>query len=309
MTQPDTSQPRLSLLHRPPAPRRTAPTDTPASGFAPREQSERRPLTLLPDEPQEQTPIRDGEEPATARREADERLAEFAALDKADPRYATLRQTVVEGHLPLVHHLAQRFRGRGEPYDDLVQVGTIGLLHAVDRFDPERGSFAAFAVPTIVGEIRRHFRDRGWAMRIPRRVQDLGRRVSQARETLTHQLDRSPTVAEIATHLEVDQDLVVEALETAGAYVTVPLPTTADESDRLTKAFEDAGLELVEQREMLRPLLARLPARQQRILELRFARGMSQSQIAGEVGVSQMHVSRLLAKSLSTLRSGLSEEA
>ncbi len=207
-----------------------------------------------------------------------------------------------------MHHLAQRFRGRGEPYDDLVQVGTIGLLHSVDRYDPGRGSFAAFAVPTIVGEIRRHFRDRGWAMRIPRRVQDLGRRVSEARETLTHNLDRSPTVQEIATYLEVDADLVLEALETATAYITVPLPTTADESDRMAKAFEDSGLELVEQRETLRPLLAQLPAREQRILELRFARGMSQSQIAAEVGVSQMHVSRLLAKSLAILRSGLTEE-
>jgi RNA polymerase sigma-B factor len=187
-------------------------------------------------------------------------------------------------------------------------VGTIGLLHAVDRYDPERGSFAAFAVPTIVGEIRRHFRDRSWAMRIPRRVQDLGRRISQARETLTHRLDRSPTVHEIAAYLLVDPDLVLEALETASAYITVPLPTSADESDRMAKAFEDSALELVEQRETLRPLLARLPAREQRILELRFVRGMSQSQIASQVGLSQMHVSRLLAKSLSVLRSELTQE-
>ncbi|HST86509.1 MAG TPA: SigB/SigF/SigG family RNA polymerase sigma factor [Kineosporiaceae bacterium] len=238
----------------------------------------------------------------------DHRLVLLATMSSADPRYGALRRTVIEAHLPLVHHLAQRFRGRGEPYDDLVQVGTIGLLHSVDRYDPGRGSFAAFAVPTIVGEIRRHFRDRGWAMRIPRRVQDLGRRVSEARETLTHNLDRSPTVQEIAAYLEVDADLVLEALETATAYITVPLPTSADESDRMAKAFEDSGLELVEQRETLRPLLARLPAREQRILELRFARGMSQSQIASEVGVSQMHVSRLLAKSLAMLRSGLTEE-
>jgi RNA polymerase sigma-B factor len=238
----------------------------------------------------------------------DPRLITLAGMSSADPRHGSLRRTVIEAHLPLVHHLAQRFRGRGEPYDDLVQVGTIGLLHAVDRYDPGRGSFAAFAVPTIVGEIRRHFRDRGWALRIPRRVQDLGRRVSEARETLTHSLDRSPTVAEMATYLQVDADLVLEALETASAYITVPLPITADESDRMTKAFEDSGLELVEQRETLRPLLARLPARQQRILLLRFARGMSQSQIAIEIGVSQMHVSRLLAKSLAALRSELTEE-
>jgi RNA polymerase sigma-B factor len=238
----------------------------------------------------------------------DPRLVALAEMNAADPRHGSLRRTVIEAHLPLVHHLAQRFRGRGEPYDDLVQVGTIGLLHAVDRYDPGRGSFAAFAVPTIVGEIRRHFRDRGWALRIPRRVQDLGRRVSEARETLTHGLDRSPTVGELASYLQVDSDLVLEALETASAYITVPLPITADESDRMARAFEDSGLELVEQRETLRPLLAQLPLRQQRILEMRFFRGMSQSQIASEIGVSQMHVSRLLAKSLSALRSELTQE-
>jgi RNA polymerase sigma-B factor len=266
-----------------------------------------RPSTAAGD-PRFDTPEDAGNGPQVTDPRVDHRLVLLAEMPSTDPRYGALRRTIIEAHLPLVHHLAQRFRGRGEPYDDLVQVGTIGLLHSVDRFDPGRGSFAAFAVPTIVGEIRRHFRDRGWAMRIPRRVQDLGRRVSEARETLTHNLDRSPTVQEIAAYLEVDADLVLEALETATAYITVPLPTTADESDRMAKAFEDSGLELVEQRETLRPLLAQLPAREQRILELRFARGMSQSQIATEVGVSQMHVSRLLAKSLAVLRSGLTEE-
>ncbi|GAA3606685.1 hypothetical protein GCM10022223_23240 [Kineosporia mesophila] len=235
-------------------------------------------------------------------------LHRLAAMPPTHPHYQQLRRKVIETHLPLVHHLAQRFKGRGEPYDDLVQVGTIGLLHAVDRFDPHRGAFAAFAVPTIVGEIRRHFRDRGWAMRIPRRIQDLGRRVSEARETLTHTHDRSPTVREIAQYLDVDADLVLEALETASAYITVPLQTTADDSDRMGKAFDDAGIELVEQRETLRPLLARLPVRERRILELRFGKGLSQSQIAAEVGVSQMHVSRLLTKSLNILRSGLTQE-
>jgi len=238
---------------------------------------------------------------------ADPRFVALASMDPADPAYRRLRQTLIETHLPLVHHLAQRFRGRGEPYDDLVQVGTIGLLHAVDRFDPERGSFTAYAVPTILGEIRRHFRDRGWAMRVPRRIQDMGRRVSEARETLTHRLDRSPTAQEISTYLDADLDLVIEALETATAYTTVPLPTTPDEADRLQRPCMDSGLELVEQRETLRPLLARLPVREQRILELRFGRGLSQSQIAAEIGISQMHVSRLLAKSLAALRVGLSE--
>lgn len=235
-------------------------------------------------------------------------LAQLAELPEDDPERAALRSEIVEAQLPLVHHLAQRFRGRGEPYDDLVQVGTIGLLNAVDRFDPERGNFTGFAVPTILGEIRRHFRDRGWALRVPRRLQDLGRRVADSREELTHSLGRSPTLQEIARHLDVDTDLVVEALETAGAYATVPLQTTPDEPEHAQLGEIDEGLELVEQRETLRPLLAKLPARERRILALRFVRGLSQSQIAAEVGISQMHVSRLLSRSLAAMREGLTEE-
>lgn len=235
-------------------------------------------------------------------------LAQLAALPVGDPGRAAIRDAVVRAELPLVHHLAQRFRGRGEPYDDLVQVGTIGLLNAIDRFEAGRGSFTGFAVPTVLGEIRRHFRDRGWALRVPRRLQDLGRRVAESREVLTQQLGRSPTVQELAKHLGTDAELVLEALETAGAYATVPLPTAPDEADQVHLGFVDEGMELVEQRETLRPLLARLPARERRILALRFVRGMSQSQIATEVGMSQMHVSRLLARSLAAMREGLSEE-
>ena len=255
--------------------------------------------------------VLDHEVPTAAQRhtaEIDEMLRRLAALPPEDPERPVLRQHLVEAQLPLVHHLAQRFRGRGEPYDDLVQVGTIGLLNAVDRFDPERGSFTGFAVPTILGEIRRHFRDRGWAMRVPRRLQELGRQVSEAREVLTQRLGRSPTVQEIAQHLDADTDLVLEALETASVYATVPLPSTPDEGEMAPLGFIDTGLELVEQRATLRPLLARLPARERTILALRFVRGMSQSQIAAEVGVSQMHVSRLITRSLAVLREGLSEE-
>ncbi len=240
--------------------------------------------------------------------EIDELLRRLSALHPDDPERPALRQHLVEAQLPLVHHLAQRFRGRGEPYDDLVQVGTIGLLNAVDRFDPERGSFTGFAVPTILGEIRRHFRDRGWAMRVPRRLQELGRQVSEAREVLTQKLGRSPTVQEIAQHLDADTDLVLEALDTASVYATVPLPSTPEEGEMAPLGFIDTGLELVEQRATLRPLLARLPTRERTILALRFVRGMSQSQIAAEVGVSQMHVSRLITRSLAVLREGLNEE-
>jgi RNA polymerase sigma-B factor len=240
--------------------------------------------------------------------EMDELLRRLAAMDPDDPARIALRQHLVEAQLPLVHHLAQRFRGRGEPYDDLVQVGTIGLLNAVDRFDPARGSFTGFAVPTILGEIRRHFRDRGWALRVPRRLQEMGRQVAEAREILTQQLGRSPTVQEIARHVDTDPDLVLEALDTAGMYATVPLPSTPEEGEMAPLGFIDSGLELVEQRATLRPLLARLPARERTILALRFVRGMSQSQIAAEVGVSQMHVSRLITRSLGVLREGLNEE-
>ena len=173
----------------------------------------------------------------------DELLRRLAALDPDDPARSALRRHLVEAQLPLVHHLAQRFRGRGEPYDDLVQVGTIGLLNAVDRFDPERGSFTGFAVPTILGEIRRHFRDRGWALRVPRRLQEMGRQVSEAREVLTQQLGRSPTVQEIARHIDTDPDLVLEALDTAGVYATVPLPSTPEEGEMAPLGFIDSGLE------------------------------------------------------------------
>jgi RNA polymerase sigma-B factor len=234
-------------------------------------------------------------------------LERLVALPADHPERSALRHEVVEAHLALVHHLARRFRGRGEPYDDLVQVGTIGLLNAVDRFDPQRGSFTAFAVPTILGEIRRHFRDRGWALRVPRRLQDLARQVGEAREDLTHRLGRSPTVEEIATQLDADPDLVLEALDTAGVYATVPLPS-APESTDVDLGFVEPDFETIENRVTLGPALAGLPARERRILALRFVRGMSQSQIAAEVGISQMHVSRLLARSLAALRDRLSEE-
>lgn len=242
------------------------------------------------------------------RERLDEQLRQLAALPAGSDSRQQLREQIVESQLPLVHHLAQRFRGRGEPYDDLVQVGTIGLLNAVDRFDPQRGTFTAFAVPTILGEIRRHFRDRGWALRVPRRVQDFGRRVAFAREQLTQRLGRSPTVPELAEELQDDPDLVVEAIETATVFTTVPLPSASEEVMFDNLSSPDYGLERVEQRATLRPLLARLPARERQILALRFVRGMSQSRIAAEIGVSQMHVSRLLARSLATLRDNLSEE-
>ncbi len=235
-------------------------------------------------------------------------LVELAGLAEDDPRRTLLRHRVVESHLPLVRHLARRYSDRGEPLDDLVQVGTIGLLKAVDRYDPERGvPFSAFAVPTVLGEIRRHFRDRGWAVRVPRRLQELSRALADARTALTQELGRAPTVAELAERAQVDEDAVLEGMESAGAYTTVPLDTGEGEAPGTWLATDDDGLRGVEDREALRPLLARLPPRERRIIVLRFVRGMSQSQIAEEVGISQMHVSRLLARTLASMRDELGE--
>ncbi|WP_432560766.1 RNA polymerase sigma factor SigF [Kineococcus sp. SYSU DK003] len=236
-------------------------------------------------------------------------LARMALLEPDDPERARLREKLTRRHLPLAEHLAGRFAGRGEPQDDLVQVATIGLLKALDRFDPQRGvPFGAYAVPTMLGEIKRHFRDRGWAMRVPRRVQEAGRQLSDARESLTQQLGRAPTVAELAERTGRHPDDVVEVLESANAYSTLPLDTGSPTSPVASLGAEDEALENVENREALRPLLASLPARERRILALRFVRGMSQSQIAAEVGISQMHVSRLLSRTLAQLREGLGED-
>ncbi|GAA0313684.1 RNA polymerase sigma factor SigF [Kineococcus aurantiacus] len=245
-----------------------------------------------------------------ATRDAEEAplLARMASLDPDDPERARLREDLTRRHLPLAEHLAARFLGRGEPHDDLVQVATIGLLKALDRYDPARGvPFGAYAVPTMLGEIKRHFRDRGWAMRVPRRVQEAGRQLADAREALTHELGRAPTVSELAQRTGQDPDDVVEVLESANAYSTLPLDTGSPTSPVQSLGADDEALESVENREALRPLLAALPARERRILALRFVRGMSQAQIAAEVGISQMHVSRLLTRTLSQLREGLGD--
>ncbi len=248
---------------------------------------------------------------AAAREREKVLLAVLAETDEGEPGHTAARDELVTLHLPLVQFLARRFRDRGEPYEDLVQVGTIGLIKAVDRFDPERGvEFSTYATPTIVGEIKRHFRDKGWAIRVPRRLQELRISIAQATAELSQKTGHSPTIAELATHLEISEDEVIEGLEGAQAYSTssldAPLGDDAEApmlADRL--GDEDPGIESIEYRESLKPLLAALPSRERRILALRFFHGMTQSQIAEEVGISQMHVSRLLAKSLATLREGL----
>ncbi|WP_246559969.1 RNA polymerase sigma factor SigF [Kitasatospora kifunensis] len=234
----------------------------------------------------------------------------LAALPEGSAERVELRNQLVRMHIPLVEHLARRFRNRGEPLDDLTQVATIGLIKSVDRFDHERGvEFSTYATPTIVGEIKRHFRDKGWAVRVPRRLQELRLSLTTATSELSQRHGRSPTVHELAEHLGISEEDVLEGLESANAYSTLSLdvPDSDDESPAVadTLGATDEALEGVEYRESLKPLLAQLPQREQKILVLRFFRNMTQSQIAAEVGISQMHVSRLLARTLAQLRDKL----
>lgn len=230
-------------------------------------------------------------------------------LDPNSPDYRAARDELVATHLPLVRYLARRFAGRGEPSDDLVQIGTIGLLQAIDRFEPERGlEFSTFATPSIAGEIKRHFRDRGWMVRVPRRLQELQSELSAGISELSQQLRRSPTVGEIAAHLKISEEEVIEGTESARAYAAVPIdvPNSATGmtiADSL--ADHDSSLDHVELRHALRPVLADLPERERQALILRFVDNKTQSEIAEVLGVSQVHVSRLLAKTLHELRDKL----
>ncbi len=249
------------------------------------------------------------ESPRTDREIARELFDKFTALDEDAPQRQRVRDRLVEMHLPLVEYLARRFAGRGEPLDDLIQVGTIGLIKAVDRFDVERGvEFSTYATPTVVGEIKRHFRDKGWTVRVPRRLQELRASLSAATADLTQTLGRSPTVAELATQLKIGEEEVLEGLESANAYTAVSIEASDGEgglSVADTLGADDVSLEGVEYRESIKPLLDSLPARERRILLLRFFGNLTQSQIAAELGISQMHVSRLLARTLAQLRERL----
>ena len=227
------------------------------------------------------------------------------------PRRQRLRAELVEIHLPLARAMAFRYAGRSEPVDDLVQVAAIGLIKAVDRFDPGRDlQFSTYAAPTILGEIRRHFRDRTWRIRVTRRLQELSADVNRARGDLNQVLGRSPPVAEIAANLHRSEEEVLEGLDVAAAYTTDSLDDPVGENlrrgDLLGQA--DTGLEGVDLHESLTPLLRRLPERERRIVQLRFYGNRTQSQIATELGISQMHVSRLLARTLAGLRSQLLRE-
>jgi RNA polymerase sigma-B factor len=235
----------------------------------------------------------------------------LSTLDEGSSAYRRQRDAIIARCLPLADHIARRFSNRGEPFEDLVQVARMGLCQAVNRFDVDNGAdFLAFAVPTMMGEVRRYFRDHGWSVKVPRRMKELGAQLKRAREELSHQLGRAPTASEIATHLGIDREEVIQAQIAASAYSTLssdaPSPAADGDDDgrSLTNSFGDldANLDKVLDVETVRPLLAALPERDQTVLMLRFFENMTQTQIADRLGISQMHVSRLLARSLAKLR-------
>lgn len=237
---------------------------------------------------------------------------ELAALADDDLGRESLRQRLVTEHLPVARNIAHRFRNRGESEEDLTQVAVIGLLKAIDRFDPSYGAdFMSFAVPTIVGEVRRHFRDSAWDVRVPRPLKERYANVSSASLQLSQELGRAPAPSEIAGRLGISPDEVVEGLEVAAAQRSSSLDAMLGpkEGNVLGDTFgtHDAGLSGVDDRETLRPLLEELPERERTVLALRFFRNMTQTQIAEHLGVSQMQISRLLARTLGKLRESLGE--
>jgi RNA polymerase sigma-B factor len=218
------------------------------------------------------------------------------------------RDALIERSLPLARKLARRYAGRNEPYDDLVQVASLGLVKAVERFDPARGfAFTSFAVPTIVGELKRYFRDTAWALHVDRSAQELARRIADARREVSLQRGRSPTVGELAEYLECSEEEVLDGLMTGEAFETVSLDAPVgggDETDNRLDALggEDGRLDLVDDQATVFAAAQRLPERERRILYLRFGEDLTQAEIARRVGVSQMQVSRLLRKSVQRLR-------
>lgn len=226
----------------------------------------------------------------------------------AETRDPGLRDDLIEAHLGLAEYLARRFANRGEPLDDLVQVASLGLVKAVERFDPGRGlEFTTFATPTIVGELKRHFRDKGWAVRVPRRVQELHLRITRVIDDLATELGRSPTVQEISQRAGTTEDEVIEAIDAGSAYRSASLDAGRSDDDESPGLIGQLGqidpeLARAERRAALGPLISELPEREQVMLYLRFYEGMTQSEIAKRLGISQMHVSRLLSRSLQQLR-------
>jgi RNA polymerase sigma-B factor len=285
---------------------------TPAAGSAAEDQQDDQPGNRTGNETGNQTgpPVRAFE--VTKLRSA-ELFAEMNGDATTPAGRSTARGGLVHLHLPLVEHCARRFRNRGEPFEDLVQVGTIGLLKSIDRFDTDRGvEFSTYATPTIIGEIKRYFRDKGWAIRVPRRLQELRMQIGAATAELTQSLGRSPTPRELARSIGCTVEEIIEGIESSNAYSTLSLDASDDTEDGGNTmldaiGMEDENLEHVEIRESLKPLLDALEPREKRILLLRFFKNRTQTQIAEEIGVSQMHVSRLLTRTLAQLRASLEQ--
>ncbi|MET7797855.1 MULTISPECIES: RNA polymerase sigma factor SigF [Streptomyces] len=238
------------------------------------------------------------------------------ALDEGTHEYQYARNTLIEMNMSMVRYVARRYRNRGDDMEDVIQVGTIGLIKAIDRFELSREvEFSTFAVPYILGEIKRFFRDTGWAVHVPRRLQELRSDLAKAKEHLAATLDRDPTVRELAAHLDLSEEEVIEGIVAANGYTAGSLDTPADpdpSEQRRTLVDvlgeDDPALQTVEDLHVLAPLLDTLDARERRLIELRFGQEMTQSQIGDELGVSQMHVSRLLTRTLSKLRAGMLTE-
>jgi RNA polymerase sigma-B factor len=225
------------------------------------------------------------------------------------------RDALIERFLPLARKFARRYTGSSEPYDDLVQVASLGLVKAVERFDPTRGfAFTSFAVPTIVGELKRYFRDSSWALHVDRSAQELARRITDARREVGTSLARSPTVGELAEYLELSDEEVLDGLQTSEAFDTVSLdaPRSRDgETEKRLDALgdEDGRLQMVDDQTTVFAAAALLPERERRILYLRFGEDLTQAEIAEQVGVSQMQVSRLLRKSVKRLRELVTQDS
>ncbi|WP_435590735.1 RNA polymerase sigma factor SigF [Nocardia sp. bgisy118] len=235
----------------------------------------------------------------------------LASLDENDPNRQRVREDIVRMCLPLAEHIARRFAGRGEAFDDLHQIARLGLVQAVDRFDVSRGSsFLSFAVPTVMGEVRRHFRDRTWSVRVPRRLKEIQQSIGPATDVLAQRLGRMPTARELAAELDVELSEITQALVASNGYQSSSLDAAyrdGDDDGSARAAVDALGAEepcyrLLEEAMAVRPLIADLPERERQVLVMRFFENKTQTQIAERLGVSQMQISRILAKTLKTLR-------
>ncbi|MFF3752888.1 RNA polymerase sigma factor SigF [Streptomyces sp. NPDC002018] len=315
----ETMSPRLDVSRAPHAPSTTPPPARPAPApgvledledpATPADPSDLSGLSGLPE-----IPPFDEVGAVDARALSKTLFARLESLEEGTYEHAYVRNTLVELNLALVKFAASRFRTRSEPMEDIIQVGTIGLIKAIDRFELSRGvEFPTFAMPTIIGEIKRFFRDTSWSVRVPRRLQELRLDLARAGDELAQRLDRAPTVGELAQRLGIPEDEVVEGMTASNAYTASSLDAQPEENDSEGSladriGYEDHGLEGIEYIESLKPLIAGLPRRDREILSLRFVANMTQSEIGEELGISQMHVSRLLSRTLARLRKGLTLE-